>query len=349
VITVGSLARYDQTINSQRYLGDPAEVPIAQNNQPSPFSRRGYSVGGAIKPELMDYGGNWAVNTRAGANILVSNSGLGELSTSKDFASGRLLADESGTSLAAPHVAHLAASILSIYPTYSRDLIRALLIAHARMPESSERLFSDNEILHRVCGYGKVDSKALFRSLENEVTLVATGQIPNKSHHFYEIPIPEDFVSRGKRQREISIGMSYTPYVRSTRVSYKASRIDFKLVVATDIGHVTKMFNKATEKEEYDRIPELNNRNISSILRAKSTAQSATWSFTQFNSRSKLINSLLFLVVTRNDFPWGEPHSANEEPYAFAICFRDRTNQEARLYSQIQTMLQIREKARVRV
>lgn len=62
VITVGSLARYDQTINSHRYSGDPAEVPIARQNQPSPFSRRGHSIGGAIKPDLTAYGGNWAVN-----------------------------------------------------------------------------------------------------------------------------------------------------------------------------------------------------------------------------------------------------------------------------------------------
>jgi hypothetical protein len=216
-------------------------------------------------------------------------------------------------------------------------------------PESSEALFEDKEMLRKVCGYGIVDSRALFQSLENEVTMVATEQIPNKSHHFYEIPIPEDFISRGKRQREIFIGMSYTPYVRSTRVSYKASRIDFKLVTAPDLDHVATMFNKATEKDDYDNIPEISNRNINSTIRGKGTAQAATWSFTQFNSRSKLRNNRLFVVVTRNDYPWGVAHSATYEPYAFAVCFRDRTNQEARLYSQIQVKLQARERVRVRV
>ena len=349
VITVGSLARHDQSTNSQRYSGDPAEVPIARHNQPSPFSRRGHSIGGAIKPDLMSYGGNWAVNTRAGANVLVSNSGLGELSTSREFAGGRLLADESGTSMAAPHVAHLATSILSVYTEANRDIVRAMLVSHAAIPESSEALFEDRGMLRRVCGYGQVDSRALFRSLENEVTMLATGQIPNKSHHFYEIPIPEDFLSNGKRLREISIGMSYTPYVRSTRVSYKASRINFKLVTAPDLDYVTTMFNKATEKDDYDSIPELNKSNVGSTIRGKGTAQAETWSFTQFNSRSKLRNNRLFVVVTRNDYPWGEPHSATFEPYALAVCFRDRTNQEARLYSQVQAKLQARERARARV
>ena len=179
--------------------------------------------------------------------------------------------------------------------------------------------------------------------------MVSSGQIANKSHHFYEIPIPDDFIGTGKRKREISIGMSYTPYVRSTRVSYKASRIDFKLVAAPDLNHVTTMFNKATEKDDYDNIPEMNNRNISSTLRGKGTAQAATWSFLQFNSQSKLRNQRLFVVVTRNDHPWGEPHSATNEPYALAICLRDRTNLQARLYSQVQNKLRAKTRARARI
>lgn len=158
--------------------------------------------------------------------MLVPNSGLGELSTSREFADGRLLANESGTSLAAPHIAHLAASILIEYPQADRDFIRALLVAHASAPEACKDLFEDDNLMRRVCGYGRVDSRALFRSLENEATMVAQGQIMNKNHHFYEVPIPDDFLSGGRRLREISIGMSFTPYVRSTRVSYKANRID---------------------------------------------------------------------------------------------------------------------------
>ena len=137
--------------------------------------------------------------------------------------------------------------------------------------------------------------------------------------------------------------------MRSTRISYKASRIDFKLVTAPDLDYITRMFNKATEKEDYDNIPELNNRNVSSTMRGKGTVQAATWSFTQFNSRSKLNKQPLFLVITRNDYPWGEPHSATSESYAFACCFRDRTNQEARLFTQVQLKLRARERARARV
>lgn len=346
-LTVGSLARYEQTLNSQRYTADPAEVPIARSDQPSPFTRRGPSLGGAIKPELVDYGGNWAVNT--GANILVANCGLGELSTNRDFASGRLMSNESGTSMAAPRVAHLAALLLSEYPDLDRDTIRALLVAQAAIPDPTQALLEDEDLLHRICGYGQVNPRGLLRSLENEVTLVTQGKIPNKSHHFYEIPIPEDFVSRGRRPREISVGLSHAPYVRSTRITYKATRIGFKLVTAPDLEHVSTMFNKATEKEDYENIPELTNKDISSTLRNKGTVQAATWQFTQFNKNTRLRTQKLFVVVTRNDHPWGEPHSSTDENYALVVCLRDRTNHGAQLYSQVRTMLQARGRDRVRL
>lgn len=89
-LTVGSLARWDATFNAQRYQDDPAEQPIARRDQPSPFTRSGPSVGGAIKPELVGYGGNWAVNVRT-ANQTIVRQGLGELSTRKDFAAGGFL------------------------------------------------------------------------------------------------------------------------------------------------------------------------------------------------------------------------------------------------------------------
>uniref|UniRef100_UPI003AF6D1AA S8 family peptidase n=1 Tax=Thiolapillus sp. TaxID=2017437 RepID=UPI003AF6D1AA len=113
VLTVGSLARHNQTYSSQRNPMDPAEVPIAQPNQPSPFTRGGHSVDGAIKPEQVAHGGNWALNTLPRrAAILGVTAGLGVVSTNLKFAGGNLFSVDIGTSMAAPQVAHLAASVL---------------------------------------------------------------------------------------------------------------------------------------------------------------------------------------------------------------------------------------------
>ncbi len=347
VLTVGSLARWEASLNALRHTHDPSELPIAKTGQPSPFTRHGPTVGGAIKPELVAFGGNWALNIRSGINHILDR-GLGELSTNLDFAQGQLLGVKCGTSFAAPHITHLAGKILSEHPEASANLLRALLVCHAVIPNSSSEIFEVEDSIRKVLGYGQVDARALLKSLENEVTLIVEGQIENKRHHFYEVLVPEDFISLGKRTREISVGLAHTPSVRSTRITYKATRLDYRLVAAPDLDHAVKMFNKATSKENFENIPELTGANVSWRLRSKGTVQSAMWQFKQFNRNSKLKTEKLFVVVTRNDHPWGEVDTKIAEEYSLVVCLRDRENQQAKLYSQIQNRLQQRQRARAR-
>ncbi|MDX8406221.1 MAG: S8 family peptidase [Mariprofundus sp.] len=349
VLTVGSLARHNQTYNSQRYPLDPAELPIAQPNQPSPFTRGGYSVDGAIKPELMAHGGNWAINTRAGNSLMDRVAGLGVVSTNHNFAKGNPFSVDIGTSMAAPQVAHLAASVLREHPDSSANFLRALLCMNAAVPQPSQKLIDQDKAFRTSCGYGLVNETSLHRSLENAVTLISDGLIENKRHHFYEIPIPDEFTSRGKRIREIAIALAYTPPVRSTRIKYRATRIDFRLVTAPDLVHVTTMFNKATDKDDYENISELKTATIGQQARSKGTVQADSWRFKQFNSNSKLRTQKLFVVVTRNDFPWGESLCDSEEEYALLVSLRDQENEEARLYSRIKAQLEARLPVRVKV
>ncbi|MFH1135639.1 MAG: S8 family peptidase [Pseudomonadota bacterium] len=356
VLTVGSLARHDRTFNSQRYQTDPSEVPIAKPDQPSPFTLHGPSVDGAIKPELMAHGGNWAVETRTN-RLINGNIGLGVISAGHEFAppNGRPFAVDSGTSMAAPQVAHLAAMILNERPDADVNLLRALLCANAAISRACQDLLSYSRNKKKapketrsICGYGAVNPATLFRSVENSVTLVAEGRIANKRHHFYEIPIPADFVGAGRRTREISVALAYTPAVRSTRVKYRATRLDFKLLTAKDLSHVTTRFDKSTMKDDYDRIPELGNAAVGWQVRGKGTVQADAWRFTQFNKNSRFKNNQLFVVVTRNDFSWGEPLCDTEEGYALVVSLRDRENEAARLYTQARNQIQARIRARVR-
>jgi hypothetical protein len=347
-LTIGSIARWESSLNAQRHSHDPAELPIAKTEQPSPFTRHGPTVGGAIKPELVAFGGNWVLNARSGA-YHIHDHGVGELSTNLNFSQGNLLGLKCGTSFAAPHITHLAGKILSEHPEATADLLRALLVTHAAMPNASLEIFDNNDSIRKVLGYGYVDARTLFKSLENEVTLIAEGQIENKRHHFYELLVPEDFVSSGKRVREIAISLAHTPPVRSTRVAYKAIRLDYRLVSTPDLEHAVKMFNKATSKKDFENIQELDGANISRSLRSKGTVQSAKWQFKQFNRNSKLKTERLFVVVTRNDYPWGELVTKTTEKYSLVVCLRDRENQQAKLYTQIQNRLQQRQRARARV
>lgn len=204
-VTVGGLASHDATLNAQRYPAHLEDAPIARVDQPSPFTRCGPSVGGAIKPDLVEYAGNVAVDR----NGRFRTQGLGILSANSGFAAGSALCEDAGTSYAAPVVAHRAARILTQMPTASPHLLRALLGAHAEWPTQTKDLLDPNSTadgrsrLLRAVGYGRVDDSALYESVERKVTLVAEEQIGVDLHHFFEVPVPESWWEGSRRKRTV--------------------------------------------------------------------------------------------------------------------------------------------------
>lgn len=345
VLTVGSIARYDQSFYSQRYPNDPAVVPIARHQQPSPFTRCGPSVNGAVKPEVVSYGGNRGLNTQM-RNF--DETGLAELSTSINHASGKLVEARKGTSQAAPHVAHLAAKLLLEFPKASANLLRALIVAHARHHNSWANLFGEIEDVWKVCGYGEIDSQGLLRSTEQQVALIAEDEIEDRKHHFYEIPIPEDFYAGANRVREITVSFAYTPAIKTTRIDYKASKMTFKLIEAANLEEATFHFNAATSSKEYPSIKELDlSPKLKTTSRSKGTVQARTWRLKEVTDKRR--SNRLFVVVTRTDTAWGKNETAEKEPYALAVCLSDKEGQNVRLYTQVRNALQVKVRQRVRL
>ena len=344
VLTVGSLARHEQ---NERWPDDPGYRPVARSNQPSPFTRHGPSVNGAIKPDLVDYGGNMIVDART-RRLMAGQHGAGELSTSHDFAAGRPFAEDSGTSFAVPRVANAAARIFCELPNASVDLCRALLVAHARTPEPCADLFAgDDEALRNVTGYGFVNRSALYRSLEDCVTLWAEESIDNRSHHFYEIPVPEEFWLGDTRAREIAVSLAYRPSVRTTRIDYRAAVISFKLVQANSLDEVARRFDAAVNRDTTVQIQERSSRRrFSETLRSRGTVQASTWTFTQ--PSLALRNSSWFVVVTRNDPLWGLNLSSEQESYALIVKLDDRFERQLQLRPRLYTQVEARLRERVR-
>ncbi|MDM3871811.1 S8 family peptidase [Porticoccus sp. W117] len=343
-ITVGSLARYDQTMSSMRHPSDPAEQSFAAINQPSPFSRSGPGIKKSIKPEFVAYGGNYAVNTRV--DSLIHNL-LGEVSLCKDFTAGRLVAEDVGTSFSAPFIAHLAARILVVYPDATLDQVRALLASHASMPTEVVNLFGkgkDKALF--TTGYGVVDEEALFRSLDDDLSIFAQDSLRNKSHHFYEIPIPNEFWAGSKRLRQIAVSLAHTPQVRTTRVDYKTTRMSFKLIRAASLDEVSKRFNHAVPIEETNKFEEYKNkRQVTEMWRNHGTLQCSTWNFKQVSARERL--KKFFVVVTRHDYPWAESFLPDLESYSLVVNLRDKENERAELLQQVEAILQSRVRAQV--
>ena len=185
------------------------------------------------------------------------------------------------------------------------------------------------ELVREVTGYGLVDQSALYRSLEGRVTLWAEESILHRRHHFYEIPVPADFWEGGRRVRELTVALAYRPNVRTTRIDYRASAISFKLVNANTLEEVARWFNAAVDQNAAAKIKERDSgRSVPETIRSRGTVQSSTWRFTQ-PSRA-IRESLWFLVVTRNDPPWGQNLSSERESYALTVTLADRLAQQPR-------------------
>lgn len=351
-LTVGSIARHNATIDSQRYP-EIHQLSPASEGQPSPFTRHGPSVKGAIKPDLVAVGGNLAAPMRQESQqyrpIL---KGLGVLTCNNTFSTDGILAEVSGTSFSTPYITYLAARFLNEYPNASANTIRAALVNRANIPPEIEKTFSEEfkgaykakykrNVTRDVSGYGSVEEDYLYRSAEDSVLLMVEESIENDKHLFFEIPVPDDFLRTENSYREIRVSLSYMPAVKTTRIEYRTTKISFTVVKSDSIESVQNSFNQSNKKtaalmSEVDR-----NRQTTSELRNKGTVQSSTWAIKQPRTKEKW-----FIVVTRQDFQWAEDLCADKEEFALVVSVSDRENEDARLYEQIKQRL--RDKARLR-
>lgn len=125
IITVGSVAHGNGL--SARGQDNVGVRPITEAFEPSPFTRAGPGVRGAIKPDFTDIGGTLIYD-----GPTASLQG-GEVRPEAGVMSlhhhpvDRLFAARSGTSHAAPLVAFKASQILARFPDASANLVRALL------------------------------------------------------------------------------------------------------------------------------------------------------------------------------------------------------------------------------
>lgn len=345
-LTVGGISLFEATRDAQNHPNTIEDHILARANQPFPLTRCGPSINGAIKPDVVEHAGNVAL-MRAGGRP--RHTGLGIVSLNGGFAAnGFAFKEDIGTSYAAPQIAHKAARLLADVPDASPNLLRVLIGAHARWPQACETLLGPGnkpggrDRLLKLIGYGHVDDAALYRSLEHTVSLLAEERIGNDQHHFFEMPLPDSFWANGRRTREVTVSLAYSPEVRTTRLDYRRAKLWFNLVVAASLGEVTQAYRRNREKGMRERS---NGRWLPNDTRKNSTLQVSRWRFKQALANG----SKVFVVVTRQDSPWSQDeHRAEHEPYALAVVLADRESANVQLYAQVQAALQARAQVRVR-
>jgi len=211
-LTVGSVAHTDYQNSSVKSL--------AAQDRCSAFSCTGLGIWDTIKPEVVEYGGDYVTDSAIAPNFSTPESVCPELVRSTLSGGRAVSADAVGTSFAAPKVTHIAAALAAKYPEDSALLYRALIVQSARLPnwanESIEQLYHGI----RTMGYGIPN---LDRAVENSlhrVTLKTTGNeyIQAKQANVYQVQIPEFVLRQGEGfDILIEITLSYAAEPRRTR------------------------------------------------------------------------------------------------------------------------------------
>ncbi|HBE19715.1 MAG TPA: subtilase family protease [Cyanobacteria bacterium UBA11149] len=193
---------------------------IAQKDKPSAFSCSGLGIWETIKPEVVEYGGDFAQDGGFPPNITYPKDLCPELVRSTLNGGPAIASDAVGTSFAAPKVSHIAACLAAELPDESCLLYRALIVQSARWPEWTIADNLDKLQVIRQIGYGIPNLDRVLGNAPNRITLITRGEqsIKAKQAHIYQVKLPEKLRSQGEElDILLEVTLSYKAQPRRTR------------------------------------------------------------------------------------------------------------------------------------
>lgn len=335
VLTVGALA-HGEGLGPD--LVEHVHIrPITRAFEPAPFTRIGPGIGGSIKPDLVDVGGTMVFDPAVGRLRLGEDLPTAGVLTLHHLFLDRLFTAGSGTSYAAPRVAHKAAQVLARFPRASANLVRALLAGAARIPDEAQlRLQTLGDVAMRsICGHGAVDSERAAYSDDHRVVLYAEDELALDHFAVYQLPIPELFQSGGRRS--IRVTLAFDPPVRHTRADYAGIGMNFRLVRGCGPDLIFEHFRRRTQEE--GRQPDIDNRFDCDLKpgpreRERGTLQTASVTFTR---GTEAYGDNYYLVV-RCDGGWAGTFETQQR---FAIVVELSHQAEVQLYERLRARVRL--------
>lgn len=342
--------------------------PLGEQGWPSPFSRHGPGIAGAIKPELSAPGGSFALDP--GIPALVDDAELAVISTGGGDlgARDRLLEAGVGTSYAAPLVTRVAAAALARHPGISPNLVRALVLQSVSHPPFTAELEGGTEGERRnlvldLVGHGTPTIDDAIESRDHRVVLVSEASIQVDGVHIYEVPIPSSFFESGGT-RDVTVALAFDPPTRPRRLDYLASRMEFRLIRGIDPADLEQLVlagagdeglealdeEVAAERDEDEedsgpattpqRLSDLSTRQLvglqpSATRRAMGANQVG---HKRYATKLNPDDGETFLLVVKNTNRWAEPRSMQN--YAVAVCL-GRDEGHPPLYAELEAELRV--------
>ena len=211
-LTVGSIAHntYDT----------PPKKSLAESEHPSAFSCTGYGMWDSIKPDVVEYGGDLAIDTGTPPTLSTPEEVCPELVWTTLGGAPAVASDSVGTSYAAPKVAHIAAVLESTFPQASCLLYRALIVQSAQLPKWTDESTVNLSYAIRMMGYGLPNLEKAMGNVPCRITLITQEDvlIHARQAHIYQVSIPPELQSQDKDfDIRVEITLSYKAEPRRTR------------------------------------------------------------------------------------------------------------------------------------
>ena len=346
-LTVGAIARRDDP--SLLSLSAGSHIAASEIGCPSPFTRCGPGVAGAVKPEVVAHGGNFGLDSVAGSTYWrKEDPRLGEPTLNRDFASGRLLRAVCGTSFAAAQVTHIAARMEAALrrdfrTEPSQNLVRALLVNSARPADSARRLYDEGDLLNTV-GYGQPDVEYCW-STPNRVSLVAEDIVPLREFHVYSLVVPEVFLRESGR-RSISVSLAYDPPTRLSRRDYIATAMWLEVFGGLTTEQVVEYRSKYQGDGEEPVVPKGNELKFKPAKRTvkMSTVQQRSWSSNQgtiFTNRPDPSGEASMHIFVGCQERFTNPLGEDSQRYALVVTL-EHESQDIDVYQQLRASVRTR-------
>ncbi|MDV3550058.1 peptidase [Elizabethkingia anophelis] len=220
-IAVGSINHMSLDNEDWNSLGKEHEI--------APYSRIGTGIWGHIKPDVVEFGGGMKVS-KNGINTISQKDTAIELLRCTFYGGSSFNKESVGTSFATPKVSYIVMELLKLYSGEHVNLIRALLVQGARLP--NEYFFKPTRLSIQHFGYGVPSLQRVTENTEHRVTFYNTNQIQAEAGQIYSLKIPEELRDPGNEYDIlIEVTLAYTAKVRRTRQktkSYMSTWLEWK-------------------------------------------------------------------------------------------------------------------------
>ena len=337
-LTVGSAAYGVYEQNDWRSLA-------TRTGDPSAFSRSGLGIWDSIKPEVVEFGGDFL--RTAGATPSVSapihaKDCYPPLVRSTLHGGPAFDRDDVGTSYAAPKVTRIAARLQAVLPEESCLLYRGLIVQSARWPDWAKDLPPEQqtELIARI-GYGVPDIERATTNSDYRTTLITEGEqeIKPGGCHVYQVPIPQDIRRAGPDYNIlVEVTLSYAAEPRRTRRTHRGYLSTWLDWMSNRKDESLESFVSRAVKDEDPAIREgtsfgwtistrSNDGQIADVRRSIGTVQK-DWAYIQSNALPED-----FCIAVRGHKGWSKDPD-NTASYTLAVTF-DIVGQEIAIYEPL--------------